>query len=115
MEEKESFRFLLGVFRSAGESSTMFCLDVLLKAGPWRLRAGEWRAFKAWRFVLTVPGLELPLSFERGVKNFLSRLGVTEGCPLGLRRAPASDAIDGGDEGTSWDENWKTGSEWGIS
>lgn len=75
-----------------------------MNAGPRRLTAGELRTFNACRLVFTLPALVL-LSIERGVKNLLKDRGVTGGGLFGLCRNPASDAIDGGEEGSSWDED----------
>lgn len=87
IEEKESFRFRVGVRVKSGASGLCStALDVLVKAGPRRLTAGELRAFKAWRLVLTELALFPPSSMERGVKNRLKDRGVTGGGFLGLRR-----------------------------
>jgi hypothetical protein len=45
------------------------------------------------------------------VKNFLNERGVTGGGLLGFRRAPASDTMDGGEDGISWEESMCTGSD----
>lgn len=106
VEENECFRFRLGVrAKSCGRPSSgllaLPALDVLVKAGPKRFTAGEFKALKAWRFVFTLLAL-LPLfSRERGVKKRLKDRGVTVGGFLGLRPPPASDATEGGEEGNS--------------
>lgn len=116
MEENESLRFLLGVrIISVGSGLLIAAFNVLVKAGPRRLTAGELSAMRAWRLVLT-PFPRLPLSCnERGVKNLLKDRGVTGGGFLGLRRNPASEAIEGGEEGISWDGEQKMGSDRGTS
>lgn len=86
-----------------------------MKAGPKRFTAGESSALKAWRFVFTLLAL-LPLfNRDRGVKKRRNDLGVTVGGFLGLRPPPASDATEGGEDGISWDEGGKMGSERGGS
>lgn len=114
MEEKESFRLRGGVRTLEGSvigGWPSIGFGVLVKAGPRRFTAGELRFFNAWRLVLTLP--EPPeLSIERGVKNFLNDRGVTVGGLFGLRRRPASDAIDGGEEGMiSCSDAGRTGSD----
>lgn len=103
-DEKDSFLFLLGV---CGISAIAFLgdllsvFDALVNAGPRRFRAGELSTFKACRLVLTLPALFAALRAERGVKNLLKERGVTGGGFFGLRRAPSSDTIEGGEDGTS--------------
>lgn len=74
--------------------------SVLVNAGPSRLTAGELRAIRAWRLVLTAFPRLLSCN-ERGVKKRLKDRGVTGGGFFGLRRKPASEVIEGGDEGIS--------------
>lgn len=117
-EEKECFRFRLGVPAKPGKPS--FGLQPLpafdlVNAGPRRLTAGEFKALKAWRLVFTLLALFPLLSIERGVKNRLKDRGVTGGGFLVLRRVPASDAIEGGDDGISWDQGGQIGSDRGTS
>lgn len=115
MDERESFRFVLGVRVSPeGAGSFEFSFDVLAKAGPRRLIAGELSVFNACRFVLTPPLLPL-LRAERGVKNFRNERGVTGGGFFCFRRMPISEAIEGGDEGGSCEDGGRTGSDRGTS
>lgn len=116
MDEEESFRLRSGVSAvgsslAAGSRSIGF--GVLVNAGPRRLTAGELRLLSAWRLVLTPPKLDPALSIERGVKNVLSLRGVTVGGLFGLRRTPASEAMDGGEEGKSCVDGGTTGSDLG--
>lgn len=115
-EEKESFRLRGGVRRPAS-SLTSGWLSIgfgdLVNAGPRRLTAGELRLLNAWRLDFTLPALEPLPSIERGVKNLLNERGVTVGGFLCLRRTPASEAMDGGEEGTSSEEGGITGSDLG--
>lgn len=119
-EEKECFLFLLGVrTKSSGNPSKGFralpALEVLVNAGPKRFTAGEFSVLKACRFVLTLLAL-LPLfNRERGVKNRRNDRGVTVGGFFGRRPPPASDATEGGEEGISWDEGGRIGSDRGGS
>lgn len=49
------------------------------------------------------------------MKNFRNDRGVTGGGFFGLRRKPASEAMDGGDEGISCEDGGRTGSDRGTS
>lgn len=115
----ENFLLVLGVRVSSVEASfaVRFSvpLETLVNAGPRRLTTGELSSFKACRLVLTFPVLLAALSNERGVKNLLNERGVTGGGRLGLRRVPASDTIEGGDDGISCREGTWTGSDRGIA
>jgi hypothetical protein len=119
-DENECFRFLLGV---RGKSSgrpwlglwSPPALDDLVKAGPRRFTAGEVSARRAWRLVFTLLAL-LPLfSRDRGVKKRRKDRGVTVGGFLCRRPPPDSDATEGGEEGISWDEGGRIGSDRGGS
>lgn len=118
-DEIENFLFVLGMRVSsveawfAGRLSMPF--GILVNAGPRRLTTGELSSFRACRLVLTFPVLPAALSNERGVKNLLNDRGVTGGGRLGLRRVPASDTIEGGDDGISCKEGTWTGSDRGIA
>lgn len=90
----------------------MPALEVLENAGPRRLTAGDVRALRACRLVVGVVKLSPVGSRDRGVKNRRNDLGVTVGGFLVLRR-PASEEMDGGDEGGSG--GGRTGSEYGTS
>lgn len=119
-EENECFLFLLGVRgKSSGRPSRVLRalpgFDDLVKAGPRRLTAGEFSARRAWRLVFTLLAL-LPLfNRDRGVKKRRKDRGVTVGGLFCRRPPPASDTTDGGEEGISWDERGRMGSDRGGS
>lgn len=108
-EEKESFRFLLGVL--AISVNGLFRIPwltvfgafrdfALVNAGPLRFRDVVLSSLRACR----VAGIKLmaaALRDDRGVKNLLNERGVTGGGLLGFRRVPASETMDGGDDGMS--------------
>lgn len=104
-EENESFLFRLGVLASSAKGflGAPWCpsIDALVNAGPRRFRVGELISPNACRFVLTLLVLFAALRADRGVKNLLNERGVTGGGLLGLRRVPASETTDGGEDGIS--------------
>lgn len=119
-EENECFLFLLGVrIKSSGKPSAgsraLPAFEVLVNAGPKRFTAGGFSVPKACRFVFTLLPLFPLLSKERGVKKRRKDRGVTVGGFRGLRPPPASDATDGGEDGSSWDEGGRMGSDRGGS
>lgn len=119
MEENESFLFLAGVrITSAGSFWVVLIpegFDARVKAGPERFSAGELRILNACRLLLTPTTLFPVLSIERGVKNLLNERGVTGGGFFGLRLGATSDAIEGGEDGSSCDEGGRTGSDFGAA
>lgn len=105
-EEKDSFRFLLGVL--AVSVNGLFKIPwltvfgafkdfALVNAGPRRLSDVVFSSLSACRVVTFATALR----DDRGVKNLLNERGVTGGGLLGFRRVPASETMDGGDDGMS--------------
>jgi hypothetical protein len=121
MDEKDSFLFLLGVRVTSVNGlfripwPTLFDVFAFVKAGPSLFNVVELSSCKACRFVLTLPKLFALLRADRGVKNLLNERGVTGGGFFSLRRVPASDTTDGGEEGISCEEAKWTGSDRGTS
>lgn len=105
-EEKDNFRFLLGVL--AVSVNGLFKIPwltvfgafkdfALVNAGPRRLSDVVFSSLSACRVVTFATALR----DDRGVKNLLNERGVTGGGLLGFRRVPASETMDGGDDGMS--------------
>jgi hypothetical protein len=122
-EEKDSFRFLLGVFAVSVKGlfriPRVIVFDTsealaLVNAGPRLFKDVVLSSLNACRLACTLPNVALRA--DRGVKNLLNERGVTGGGLLGFRRVPASETIEGGDEGMSWVKAWWcTGSDRGSS
>lgn len=74
-----------------------FKVFALVNAGPRRFKDVVLSSLSACRVVTFATALR----DDRGVKNLLNERGVTGGGLLSFRRVPASETMDGGDDGMS--------------